>query len=554
MSADLSDPNIAAKYQEIISYTSPTNWLLLSYGQSRDKLSLYASGSGGIEELQQQLHGDVFFVFLREERSFILISFVPEDISGVRRARALVHSRAVGSLLKAHHAAWTITKPQQLTGEAIRSKLKLNPDGVRSPSSPVPPPSPLEANRFHERRASPSPEPDALAKKLSNSIGSLQSSPDSPHRNRLQPDHTGSSVNSPIPPPKVDSRIPVLSDRKWSESQTSARKPVHNDSQANPSKSPKLFQQQVPLRTTSKTGSVNNDPVPMTPNTPARSPPQISKQPTLLMPPQEAVPPVRTAAQEQAAQSRAKWASEAEAERHALARQRSRIEMQREMEAQQQAMYDAERSARLKRERDEKMQMEMDEDDRRRAEEQEKAQKLAAQRAAEDQRRRDEMNKKKEMEAQRRRTEVAARIQREKEALLQQEKKALESKRKEEERLAAQREIQKQFSELRVVGAVMLTGNVTMQASDSMYWRRRYFELSQEGIDLFKSSDTLGHRLDHIDLDSHVRAITEHHDELQSISHSFAIEFKDGSAHLFFCDTKEDKEVLVSAIMQVVGL
>lgn len=161
MSADLSDPNIVAKYQEIISFTSPTNWcvffpsgdaslihphslstprLLLSYGQvsflghnapfwvlsttrdqSRDKLSLYASGDGGIQELQQQLHGDVFFVFLREDRSFILISFVPEDISGVRRgsdiiifslaysrdthdyclsARALVHSRAVGSLFK----------------------------------------------------------------------------------------------------------------------------------------------------------------------------------------------------------------------------------------------------------------------------------------------------------------------------------------------------------------------------------------------------------------------------------------------------------------------
>lgn len=55
MSADLSDPNIVAKYQEIISFTSPTNWcvlymsylrvlyshhvlrLLLSYGQVRSK-------------------------------------------------------------------------------------------------------------------------------------------------------------------------------------------------------------------------------------------------------------------------------------------------------------------------------------------------------------------------------------------------------------------------------------------------------------------------------------------------------------------------------------
>ena len=343
----------------------------------------------------------------------------------------------------------------------MRSKLKLNPDGARSSSSPKPPSSPLETNRFHERRASPSPEPDPLRQNLSNSIASLPSSPDSPHRNHLQPTHTGSSGHTPVPPPKIDSRIPVLSDRKWSESPMS-RKPAYNDSQANPARSPNLFQQQLAPRTPSKTGPVNNDPVSSStaPNlaVPTRPLPQPSKQSSLLAPPQEAIQPARTAAQEQAAQSRAKWASEAEVERHALARQRSRIEMQREMEAQQQAIYDAERSARLKRERDEKMRMEMDEDDRRRAEEQEKAQKLAAQRASEEQRRRDEMNKKKETEAQRRRHEVAARIQREKEALLQQEKKALEIKRKEDQRLAAQREIQKQFSELRVVGAVMLTG------------------------------------------------------------------------------------------------
>ncbi|KAF8328364.1 uncharacterized protein EI90DRAFT_1566031 [Cantharellus anzutake] len=258
MSADLSDPNIAAKYQEIISFTSPTNWLLLSYGQSRDKLSLYASGSGGIEELQRQLHGDVFFVFLREERSFILISFVPEDISGVRRARALVHSRAVGSLLKAHHAAWTITRPEQLTVHAARSKLKLDPDGARSLSSP----KPLDASQVHDHQTSPSPEPDSFRQGLSNSISSLHSPPDSPHRNRLQPNHTGSSGYSPIPPSKVDSRIPILSDRKVSDSQLSSRRATPNDSQPHSAKSMSPQQQQIPLRAGSRSRSVTNDSVP----------------------------------------------------------------------------------------------------------------------------------------------------------------------------------------------------------------------------------------------------------------------------------------------------
>jgi chemotaxis protein histidine kinase CheA len=199
--------------------------------------------------------------------------------------------------------------------------------------------------------------------------------------------------------------------------------------------------------------------------------------------------PPRTAAQEQAAQSRAKWAIENEKERRALQRQRSQLEMQREAEAEQQAMFDAERSARLKMEREEAMRAEMDEDDRRKAIEQEHARKLAAERAAEEQRRRDEVAQKKAMEAQRRREEVAARIKREKEAEQRRERLAQEKQKEEEAALAAKREIQQQFTKLRHSGSVMLTGmlethllpfgtvwvltmassgNVTTQAHDSL--------------------------------------------------------------------------------------
>lgn len=51
-----------------------------------------------------------------------------------------------------------------------------------------------------------------------------------------------------------------------------------------------------------------------------------------------------------------------------------------------------------------------------------------------------------------------------------------------------------------------------------------------------------------------MRTISESHDELQSIAHSFAIELKDGSIYLFFCDTAEDKELLTSAILQIAKL
>lgn len=65
---------------------------------------------------------------------------------------------------------------------------------------------------------------------------------------------------------------------------------------------------------------------------------------------------------------------------------------------------------------------------------------------------------------------------------------------------------------------------------------------------------TLANRLELLPLEGKARAITEKHDELQSIPHSFAIEFNDGTMQLFFCDTPDDKELLISAILQVTKL
>ena len=61
----------------------------------------------------------------------------------------------------------------------------------------------------------------------------------------------------------------------------------------------------------------------------------------------------------------------------------------------------------------------------------------------------------------------------------------------------------------------------------------------------------MANRLDLIPLKGHLKRISEHHDELQAIPHSFALEFADGDISLFFCDTNDDKELLTSAVLQV---
>jgi len=153
MSCDLTDPNIQTAYDEIVS-GQDTNWLILGYNDSRDKISLYSKGSGGVEELRQNLREEVLYGFLRIENRFVLITYVSEQVSGVRRARALVHGRAVGALFKAHQVQISASNSNDFSEVNIRNRLKLSAADDRSPS-------PSRKNTYEQRSPSPSsPRPN----------------------------------------------------------------------------------------------------------------------------------------------------------------------------------------------------------------------------------------------------------------------------------------------------------------------------------------------------------------------------------------------------------
>nr|CAG8434245.1 15009_t:CDS:2 [Entrophospora candida] len=115
MSCDLSDPAITVAYEEIIN-GQDTEWLILGYNDTRDKISLYSKGSHGLEGLRSNLKDEVLYGFIRIENKFVLLTYVSEQVSGVRRARALVHGRAVGALFKqAHQIQISASTPNDLS-------------------------------------------------------------------------------------------------------------------------------------------------------------------------------------------------------------------------------------------------------------------------------------------------------------------------------------------------------------------------------------------------------------------------------------------------------
>ncbi|KAF1796981.1 hypothetical protein V8B55DRAFT_1379085 [Mucor lusitanicus] len=152
---DLTDPRILETYTAIVE-DEPTNWLILGYNDTRDVISLYSKGTEGLDEFRNHLSDEVLYGFVRVEDRFILITWVSEQVSGVRRARALVHSRSVASTLKLHHAQLTASTLNDLSDTNIRTRLKLGdgnqPSSRRSSAS-------LSQKRLSRRQSTQSPVP-----------------------------------------------------------------------------------------------------------------------------------------------------------------------------------------------------------------------------------------------------------------------------------------------------------------------------------------------------------------------------------------------------------
>ncbi|KAG0254824.1 hypothetical protein DFQ27_006604 [Actinomortierella ambigua] len=151
MSCDLTDPAILEAYQEIISGT-PVNWLILGYHDTRDKISLYSKGTEGLEELKSNLREEVLYGFVRIEDRFALLAYVSDQVSGLRRARALVHGKAVGALFKQSHAQINSSSLAELSEDRVRARLGLiegppTPDPSGSPNMPSSPTPPTAAPR-----------------------------------------------------------------------------------------------------------------------------------------------------------------------------------------------------------------------------------------------------------------------------------------------------------------------------------------------------------------------------------------------------------------------
>jgi hypothetical protein len=76
--------------------------LIAGYRDTKDVISLYEKGTGDFNEMRTKIleKEEVLFAFIRVEGKFALITYISDKANGVRRARALVHGRAVAAVFK----------------------------------------------------------------------------------------------------------------------------------------------------------------------------------------------------------------------------------------------------------------------------------------------------------------------------------------------------------------------------------------------------------------------------------------------------------------------
>ncbi|GAA5805219.1 hypothetical protein HPULCUR_010733 [Helicostylum pulchrum] len=118
-------------------------------------------------EFREHITNEILFGFVRVDDRFILITYVPDSVSGVRRARALVHSRSVAGILELSHAQFTASSLSDMSDANIRTRLKLGQNQVpnRPRPSSVSKRSSVITRRRKSNQYSPSPSPSPMSER-----------------------------------------------------------------------------------------------------------------------------------------------------------------------------------------------------------------------------------------------------------------------------------------------------------------------------------------------------------------------------------------------------
>ncbi|KAF8159749.1 hypothetical protein B0H34DRAFT_704656 [Crassisporium funariophilum] len=597
MALNMSDPAaVMAVYSTIVN--NENNWLLLHYiNENHDELGLHSFGDEGLEEMKTKLSdlNEVYIAFYREERGhnpgYIVINYIPPSISGVKRARALVHSRRVGIIFKKHQTIFTVDNLSFITAENVHQAIK-NPDTAFPVNSPV---RPTHSQLADTTNKSVHPQQQDIL-----TFDPVPSSPPTPPLQPVRQPYKVSpkpiianlnmvrrsfseiyaphaKVPGPVPPvpplPKGGSLFTHFLRRKKRTDDSTGGMEEHMPPPT-PPKDKGHFNAQA-------MGFSHSNPIPSRPEQTVRrqrshsmsdfaviSHAHGSDELVILEPERDS----RMQDDHSPMYSlplRGKWAHESTllsdpAER---ARRRHEVQMQREKEEQEVLKEEAERQRQLKLQREKFLRQEQEAEVLRKAEVEQEIRRITLER-----RRREQLEKEEE---ERKRQELEERKRRDKERRLE-EHRRLEEWRKEQaqkaEAAARQLEENKRKEEVERKKKIQLaetkakhtkkesefTGWITLQSADALSWRRRFYKFVGNSVYLYRSPKDMADALETTDLKGKLRGLKEWYEgyeDLEAIAFSFVVEFRDGQEPWsMYADSEEEKYKILGLLRVSAGL
>ncbi|KAJ7077893.1 hypothetical protein B0H15DRAFT_861330 [Mycena belliarum] len=485
--------------------------------------------------------GQVYIAFYRDGNDCILLNILPEPVSGVRRARALVHSRRIGGVFQAHKTSLTVDHLSNLTPKAIRQAL-ATPDSVHV----------IQVDRV---TAEPTDE-----------MGQLVEPP---------------SATTSSPPQARGSMFSLLRRKKKPEAELGVVEPFEIYSEAEAEAPP------PPPPKDNITRSFSYQPTPPKAETSRVLPPRPLLQPVathhrshsdytvvsrdssssedlVVVKPEPEPQPLRSPGiKKRSATMPSKWNAEP-VDPAQRARRRMELQRQRELEEEAALEEEAQRQIHIKSQKAALLRQEEEEAQERRAMLEEELKRVTAQRRQREQFEREEEERKKRQLEQKKRVDRERRI--EEHRRLEEWRKEQAAQAKEAARLAEQ--VRKQEEALRTkkiqqtsakiksskADVDLVTGWVTMQTGDSLIWRRRYFQFVGSTIFFYRSlkeKDT-NQVLDQMDLRKKVRGLrewNEGYEDLKAIPFSFAVEFNgEREPWSMYSDSEEEKYKLLGLL------
>ncbi|KAL4741929.1 hypothetical protein BDV11DRAFT_41736 [Aspergillus similis] len=123
----LDSPTVLEAYQ--VALTEAGGWFLLRY-VSRDEIALHERGTGGVPDVRNAIENyeecSPLYGFLQYRRRKVVLSYLPEDLSRLVRARTTVQFQSVLDRFSPHDTVFSLSQPSELTESALSSACLLH--------------------------------------------------------------------------------------------------------------------------------------------------------------------------------------------------------------------------------------------------------------------------------------------------------------------------------------------------------------------------------------------------------------------------------------------